>query len=166
MRIRQALTLICVVAAVASGCAPKNGTTPPASVSSGSEGTQAPAAPVEEAVTALTGTFWSIVEISGQKVASPAGARELFVQFDEATKGVMGFAGCNTFRGSYDANDSALTFGALASTKMACGGEQDKLEFLLHDALPKVKTYAIKGDTLELATDDNKILVRCQAKKS
>ncbi len=61
----------------------------------------------------------------------------LNITFDDNTKQVSGFAGCNRFFGSYSRKDNALAFGALGSTKMMCQDEENKIETKLLKAFKK-----------------------------
>ncbi len=61
----------------------------------------------------------------------------LNITFDDNTKKVSGFSGCNQFFGSYSIKENALTFGALGSTKMMCQDEKDEIETKLLKAFKK-----------------------------
>jgi heat shock protein HslJ len=57
-------------------------------------------------------------DIAGSEWGFP-GLDKAYVQFGSGGK-VMGFGGCNRFRGSYTFRDGALKIGPLMSTRMAC----------------------------------------------
>jgi heat shock protein HslJ len=131
------------------GCAPTNETT-----------STAPETPAVKNVTIkISGVYWRIQEASGRNVASPEGTRAVFIQFDDATKRVTGFSGCNTFNGSYESTDKTLTLGPLISTRMACPGEGGQIEFAVLEALGKVSGYAIKDSTLSLTDADDSVVL-------
>ena len=58
-----------------------------------------------------------------------AGEYEQFVAF-KANGEVIGHGGCNRFFGSYTQEGNTLTFGPLASTKMACPNLKQEQEFM------------------------------------
>jgi putative lipoprotein len=65
--------------------------------------------------TELPGTSWVLQGISGAQLGTGVPTIEF------GTDGtVSGSAGCNTFNGTYTVDGSSITFGPLASTKMAC----------------------------------------------
>jgi heat shock protein HslJ len=65
---------------------------------------------------------------------------------------VSGSSGCNRYSGGFEANDTALKVGPLASTQMACeqptGVMEQEQQYLA--ALQNSATYEIKGDTLTI----------------
>jgi len=114
----------------------------------------------------LAGTVWLVSEIAGEAILTPADARQPFIEFDAAAKSTHGFAGCNTFRGGYESDGSSLKFGALASTKMACGPDRDKVEVGMHQALGRVAGYTLANSELTLTSADGAVLIRATAKKA
>jgi putative lipoprotein len=59
---------------------------------------------------------------------------------------VSGFAGCNTFNGSYTTEGSTLTWGPLATTKMACQRPGSAVESDYLAALTGVETWTVESD--------------------
>jgi heat shock protein HslJ len=59
---------------------------------------------------------------------------------------VSGFAGCNTFSGSYATDGSTLTWGPLATTRMACQRPGSAVESDYLAALSGVDAWAIEPD--------------------
>ncbi|GGD22884.1 hypothetical protein GCM10011368_26200 [Hyunsoonleella pacifica] len=53
---------------------------------------------------------------------------KLTVSFDNNTKKVSGFSGCNRFFGTYTLNENTLKFSPLASTKMLCPEDKNNME--------------------------------------
>ena len=51
----------------------------------------------------------------------------LSIAFDDDTKKVSGFSGCNRFFGSYTLNNDVLKFENLGTTKMLCSDEANKI---------------------------------------
>jgi heat shock protein HslJ len=83
---------------------------------------------------------------------------KLTIDFNDETKQVSGFSGCNRFFGSYALNENILTIGPLASTKMFCQGETNTIEAKLLDELSNVNSFSINGSTLILKTDNNELV--------
>jgi heat shock protein HslJ len=59
---------------------------------------------------------------------------------------VAGFAGCNTFSGTYTTDGAALTLGPLATTRMACQRPGSAVETDYIDALSTVTGWAVEAD--------------------
>ncbi len=78
---------------------------------SGPDGPPETAPPTE-----LPGTSWVLTEMGG--TADFANILPTLAFGGDGT--VSGFAGCNTFNGTYTVEGSSLTFGPLASTKIGC----------------------------------------------
>ncbi|WP_305092077.1 META domain-containing protein [Prescottella sp. R16] len=68
---------------------------------------------------------------------------------------VSGSSGCNRFSGPVSVGDSTITFGPLASTRMACTDESvaDVERSVLH-VLDGEATYAVDGPTMRLTRAD------------
>lgn len=64
-----------------------------------------------------------------------------------------GFAGCNSYFGSFETDGNSLTIGALVSTKMACeeGIMDQEAQYL--SALAAADSYSIEGSQLEISYD-------------
>lgn len=62
--------------------------------------------------------------------------------------------GCNTGSGSVEVTDDTLTFGPIATTKMACPPEQTELEASVLAVLQGEVTYEIDGSNLSLRSGD------------
>lgn len=90
----------------------------------------------------LAGTSWAVTSVAG----TPGSGATLV--FAEAAAG--GFAGCNNFRGSYQASAGSLAFGPLASTMKACEEAVMAFEQSYLAALSSVAGYAIGDGTLGL----------------
>ncbi len=100
----------------------------------------------------LTGTYWKAVLINETSTFVPAGQREIHMvlQGDGLARG---HSGCNTFRGPFTSEDNAISFGGLASTRMACAeGMEQEQRFL--QALTASTGFRIQGDTLTLMNDE------------
>ena len=109
-------------------------------------GTQ-PVAPASD----LLDTYWRAVHVDGRAIARRPGTRELHIVLKREGSRMSGFAGCNSFAGSFRHEGGTLRFGdKLAMTRMACVGEGDKLEASFTKALTSTVSYRIAADRLEL----------------
>ena len=81
---------------------------------------------------------------------------QLTIQFNNETKQVFGFSGCNRFFGSYTLDGTVLKMGPLASTKMMCQNPENEIESKLLDQLSHINSLSIEDKHLILKVDDNK----------
>lgn len=116
------------------------------------------AEPAEGEDMSLAGKVWLVDEISGESITIPADARQPFIEFDG--ENASGYAGCNTFRGTYTVDGATLKFGPMISTKKACGGPLDEIEFSMHQALGSVTGFTIADGALSLTGEDGVTLLR------
>jgi heat shock protein HslJ len=110
--------------------------------------------------TSLAGTSWDVVSYNNgnEAVVSVVEETELTAVF-EADQ-VSGSAGCNSYFGSYSADEGAIEIGPLAATRRTCAGEgvaEQEAEFLA--ALESAATYSINGDRLEMRTAEDALAV-------
>jgi heat shock protein HslJ len=97
----------------------------------------------------LTGTYWKLVELTGQAVKTDAQAREVFFKLTATDSTVTGNGGCNIFNGKFStANEFTIRFSPMVSTLMAC--EKMDVEQQLMDVLTRADNYTINGNTLSL----------------
>lgn len=82
----------------------------------------------------------------------------LTINFDDATKKVSGFAGCNSFFGNYTVINNTINFSNIASTKKFCGKDIGTTERQLINTLNKVTSFEIKDNILMLHNDNTTIL--------
>jgi heat shock protein HslJ len=83
---------------------------------------------------------------------------KLNISFNDSTKQVSGFSGCNRFFGSYSLENNSLKFGNLGSTRMLCENEANQIETELLKALETADSFSIKNGTLQLLSKDNIII--------
>lgn len=119
--------------------------------------------PAENA--ALEGIQWQLSgSADGDAVVSSALDEGITIQLVEGE--VSGFAGCNSFSGSYTIAeaDHSLTFTPLAQTLMACADE-DRMarEGEIMELLTQVAAYETRLDTLQLLDTDGNLLLTFQA---
>jgi heat shock protein HslJ len=90
----------------------------------------------------LAGTAWALVEMG-----NTADFAHIVPTIEFGADGsVSGFAGCNTFSGSYTANGSVLTLGPLATTKIGCERPASVVESDYLAALSAVASWEIGAD--------------------
>jgi heat shock protein HslJ len=94
----------------------------------------------------LADTSWTLTNLGDTALAPNATAT-----LDFTTTDASGSGGCNTFHGTYTADDGSISFGPLASTMMACEGPVMAQEQVYLAALGAAETYTIEGDTLTLS---------------
>lgn len=119
------------------------------------------------AVAALALGSTAVTVSAADPLASLAGsewgfpdAGEAYVQFKE--KDVAGFSGCNRFRGSFTFDGSTLTFGPLATTRMACPPEKMETERKVLQILQDTKTAGATHKTLVLKDGTGTVLATLQ----
>lgn len=109
----------------------------------------------------LEGTKWTLTTIAQpdtQAVSSTIAGTKVTLSMTGGT--ASGSGGCNTYSGPYDTSgDAGLTFGALASTAMACADGVSRQEQAYFAALGKVASFSIEGDHLTLSDDGGQMLL-------
>jgi putative lipoprotein len=94
---------------------------------------------------------WHLVELNGKAAVPSDPARRPWIRFNDAEHRVEGSGGCNRASGPYTLKGSALHFGALVSTKMACiDTALNRQEQMMLDALDRTDRFDIQRDTLTL----------------
>jgi len=128
-----------LLAAMASACqtsGPGPASPPPGPAA------QAPTSSLEE-------TTWELVTLGGAPL--PDGIKRApNLRLEPGEKRLVGFGGCNRVFGGYAVEGASLKLTPLGSTKMGCLGPAMPLEKRFLDALERVATYTISGETLTL----------------
>jgi heat shock protein HslJ len=108
----------------------------------------------------LEGTKWAVDGlVSADAVSSvPSDVRTPTLQFDGGQ--VLVDAGCNTGSGSYEATAPDITFGPIATTRMACDDVSMDVETHVLGALHGAVTYGIEADVLTLTNGDTGLVLR------
>lgn len=137
--------LLMACAAILSACATSG---------SQSSGGAVPTAP-------LTNTYWKLMSLQGTELDIPKGAQgEPHMILRDDGK-VNGFSGCNRFVGEYTVRGANLLFDAMASTKMACVG--DNHEAQLYEVFSQTAGVFLKGKVLKLLNEKGHELARFEA---
>ncbi len=105
----------------------------------------------------LTGVKWIAESLNGKEIKFKEAESEVFLTFDGKEKKVSGKAGCNRFFGTYEQNESELTFSGMGATKMACPDMDVETSFF--KVLEDSKSFVIKNDKLTLKDANNVIAV-------
>jgi heat shock protein HslJ len=100
--------------------------------------------------TPLLDTTWNLVEMYNKKIQLP-GPQVPHLRFE--AENVTGNDGCNNFFGGYTLDENNLTFGMLASTRMACQ-QIDGFDIEFNKMISMTTSYRISGNTLELFGKD------------
>lgn len=78
---------------------------------------------------------------------------DLTIRFNDSTKTVSGYSGCNRFTGTYEIKEDNLKIGPLAATKMACPPDRNTIETQFLRALSEINAFEIIDNTLVLKKD-------------
>lgn len=110
---------------------------------------------VKSSESTLAGNEWLVVQVNGETVGT---AQVPQIRFG-ADGQVSGTSGCNRFSGSYTEADGQLTFGPLATTRMACPGPLDQQEKDFFQAMSKVVGFGVHdGNTVLLDAEGNGLI--------
>ena len=112
---------------------------------------------------ALAKTHWRLIELNGKKIKQK-GKKDFFIQLNSSDGRFHGYAGCNTFNGSYAMPKSfEISFSNTISTMMACPDMDLESKFM--KTLEEVNQYTIKGKFLLLLKDKTTPLAKFEAVK-
>jgi len=110
----------------------------------------------------LAGTSWTLVSIGGTPVVDGSGPHLIFGVDGHAS----GSTGCNSMSGDYTTDGAALTFGPMATTRMACEENLMAQESAVLEALTGVSGWEIVTAMSPIDTDENKsVTAYCPAGK-
>jgi len=96
----------------------------------------------------LAGTGWQLQTLGASRALAQAQPTLEFARPDK----VSGSGSCNRFNGSVTVSGKSITFGPLASTRMACADAINQQESLYFKALAQAQWFTIGGTTLTLYT--------------
>lgn len=111
-----------------------------------------------EELTSLDGTSWTLVE--GMEITIPDDI-EMTLQFEGGR--ASGSGGCNRFMGGYEEDGQSVSFGQLASTRMACPEEIMSAETAYLAALESVSSGSATEAELVLSDSSEQELLRYEA---
>jgi heat shock protein HslJ len=108
-------------------------------------------------VASIEGVEWKLVELNGKPAGKGADGQPATLTLTAAGTRANGYAGCNRFFGSYTLTGSALKFGLLGMTRMACP-ESDALETAYTRALAATASQRLVKGRLELLSGNTVLL--------
>lgn len=112
----------------------------------------------------LENRYWKLIELGGEPVAMPEGARrEPHLVFHGEQGRLAGFSGCNRLSGEYRRQGDSLSLGPVASTRMACVPASD-LEPRFLAMLEHVAGYRLRADRLELLDAEGAVIARFEVR--
>ncbi|WP_178991683.1 META domain-containing protein [Winogradskyella schleiferi] len=101
----------------------------------------------------LSGTY-QINQLKKEDVLS----NKITISFDDTSNKVTGFAGCNSFFGSYTLENNKVAFSNLAASKKFCSNDILKFENQFLESLRAVDTFSKRGDTIFFSAEDDIII--------
>jgi heat shock protein HslJ len=107
-------------------------------------------AQAQDDTTALYHSRWVLAGFPDTSFVQPE--KDIYFRFEPGERTVVGFAGCNGFRGQYDLTEKKLRMSKLAATKMWCNHAPTEQYFL--SVLEQTDRYEIAGDSLLLLSGD------------
>jgi heat shock protein HslJ len=109
----------------------------------------------------LVGTPWKLTTIAqGGAVSSVVADTQVTLALHQADSTVAGSAGCNNYSGTYtEGEGGALSFSALATTRMMCAEDVMAQETAFLTAMEQVASYQIEGTQLRLLDDGGAMLL-------
>ena len=106
----------------------------------------------------LPGSEWAPVELGGETFEPIA---DIFLRFEQDGR-YFGNGGCNTIRGMYVTNGTAILLGPAAATMMACPEDISKQEFAFIEALMTVRDHSRDGTELTLMDNAGTVVMKLE----
>lgn len=110
----------------------------------------------------LADSAWTVTNYNNGNEAVVSPILDTTVTLTFAPDGSLsGSAGCNSFFGSYQLDESNITIGSIGSTEMFCESPEGLMEqeAAVLAALPTAATWEIMGDQLWIRSDDDAIVL-------
>ncbi|WP_018915893.1 META domain-containing protein [Vreelandella zhanjiangensis] len=111
----------------------------------------------------LENTYWKLVTVGKEQTVVSGEAREAHLVLHTEGARLAGSTGCNNLMGLYEQKGDQLSFGQLATTRMACPSELMALERNFLNALNDVASWQVVGETLTLDNAQGEELARFEA---
>lgn len=102
----------------------------------------------------LADQSWQLAAMNGIEIETAIFSKIPYIQFNTKENKASGFAGCNTFNGSYTKQGGHIKFDPMMSTKMACDQIDSENQFM--NGLEESDTYTVSGNRLILFSKDKK----------
>jgi heat shock protein HslJ len=104
----------------------------------------------------LAGADWRLSELSGRVAIPTEVSRRPWLRFATDSGRVTGSGGCNRLTGPFTTDRTAIRFGAIVSTKMACADQAlTRQEQDFFSVLNSANRFDVEGDTLLLLRGDD-----------
>ncbi|WP_397364355.1 META domain-containing protein [Olleya sp. R77988] len=84
--------------------------------------------------------------------------KELTLNFDDSTKRVSGFSGCNNFSGTYTVDGNKITFGPLMSTKKMCADSGNEIETTFFKTIEKTNKFNLNDNKITLLKNKKELI--------
>ncbi|GEK46933.1 META domain-containing protein [Halomonas pacifica] len=110
----------------------------------------------------LVNTYWKLTRLGEAPVAVVDNQREAHLVLHEEDRRVAGSTGCNRLMGGYRLAGQALSFGQMATTRMACMAGMDTEQAFLA-ALDRVAAWDVEGKSLTLTDAQGEVVARFEA---
>lgn len=109
----------------------------------------------------LTDRSWTLARLVVNGREQPlSGAHPATLRFQPRNHNISGSGGCNSYGGSYSILGGSLRFDNTYSTLMACADTRImEQESVYTQALVKVGSYRLEGDTLTLEGDGGRLMM-------
>ncbi|MCB0700914.1 MAG: META domain-containing protein [Chitinophagaceae bacterium] len=98
----------------------------------------------------LENTHWSLFEMNGEPVVTPADSKEVYIKLVDKKSKLEGYTGCNLITGNYDLGKETIEFSA-ATTERFC--TDMSTEKYVMTALNDANRYVLNGFHLMLYKD-------------
>lgn len=107
----------------------------------------------------LTSGYWILQTLNGKEVSDPSKyGRDIGFELDSEKGRVSGFAGCNTFMGSFKLQSAGqLEFSKMASTRMACLDNVINEHELL-EVFEKTTSFQFQNEHLQLMDAEKAVI--------
>jgi uncharacterized lipoprotein YbaY/heat shock protein HslJ/uncharacterized lipoprotein NlpE involved in copper resistance len=115
-------------------------------------------------VSELEDNYWKLTRLGEHRVPVLDGEREPHIVFHSENGRVAGTGGCNRFSGGYEIDGKKITFGAMATTMMACPDGKG-VDLALMAALEAARSFRKTAHHLELLDENEKAVARFEARE-
>ncbi|MCW8985015.1 MAG: META domain-containing protein, partial [Thermoanaerobaculales bacterium] len=115
-------------------------------------------------VSPLENIYLKLTRLGGHSVPVFEGRREAHIVLHSEEGRVAGTGGCNRFSGTYQIEGSSISFGVMATTKMACLESKD-VDLALMAALEKAASFRKTAHHVELLDADGSTVARFEARE-
>lgn len=102
----------------------------------------------------LYGNAYRAIEARDQPIPGHIGVTLEFTR--EGT--VRGSTGCNRLNGAYEVTAETLRFGQIATTRMACTPDRDRIEDRMMRILSETRGWRVEGPVLTLIDDAGRVM--------